>query len=164
MCFTDLCHTYMVVSLYSLLVRLCAQSCVLMTTLAPCRHSPPFPSLSPCNSHSLLFTVDTLCFLLTLHLYLHHHPHALGMAGQFALAVNAKKLVLTHFSQRYKVALTSPNSCGAMPIEFINAFSFKCDDEQTMKKMLDQCKEAFKSDRVVCAYDFLQLDIPLSGR
>ena len=43
-------------------------------------------------------------------------------------------------------------------------FSFQCDDEEAMKKMLDQCKEAFKSDRVVCAYDFLQLDIPLSGR
>ena len=35
-------------------------------------------------------------------------PCALGMAGRFALAVSAKKVVLTHFSQRYKVAVTPP--------------------------------------------------------
>ena len=32
-----------------------------------------------------------------------HYYNLLGMAGKFAKMVNAKKLILTHFSQRYKV-------------------------------------------------------------
>ena len=49
-------------------------------------------------------------------------------------------------------------------VHAIYTFSFQYDDEEAMKKMLDQCKEAFKSDRVVCACDFLQFDIPQIGR
>ncbi|XP_033105871.1 zinc phosphodiesterase ELAC protein 1-like [Anneissia japonica] len=65
------------------------------------------------------------------------------MAGEFARSVGAKKLVITHFSQRYKTKDSELKG-----------------DEQTTDKLLQQAKDAFQCDNVIAAEDLLTLTIP----
>ena len=70
------------------------------------------------------------------------------MAGYFAAKVNAKVLVLTHFSQRYKGVGENVTT--------------KTGDCVSIEKLLRQAEKAFKSDRsVIAAEDFLVIRIPL---
>ena len=69
------------------------------------------------------------------------------MAGYFAAKVNAKKLILTHFSQRYK--------------EVGENVTTKTGDCVSIEKLLRQAEKAFKSDSVIVAEDFLVIHIPL---
>ena len=70
------------------------------------------------------------------------------MAGYFAAKVNAKMLVLTHFSQRYKGVGENVTT--------------KTGDCVSIEKLLRQAEKAFKSDRsVIAAEDFLVIRIPL---
>ncbi|EDO40148.1 predicted protein [Nematostella vectensis] len=59
-----------------------------------------------------------------------------GMAGAFAKTIQAKQLVLTHFSQRYK-------------------------DSDSVAKHVQQATHAFSCDRVLAASDFSKVVIPL---
>ena len=71
------------------------------------------------------------------------------MAGYFAAKVNAKVLVLTHFSQRYK---------GAGENVETKTTGSDCDSTE---KLLRQAEKAFKSDSVIAADDFMVVHIPL---
>lgn len=64
------------------------------------------------------------------------------MAGEFARKINAKKLVLTHFSARYQRAQGSE----------------KC--ENVMGALLDEAKQGFQNDSVEAARDFFTYDVP----
>ena len=68
------------------------------------------------------------------------------MAGQFARKIKAKKLVLTHFSQRYKRVSDIEGSGN--------------DDTATVKKLLMQAEKAFLPGNVVDADDFMVIQIP----
>lgn len=75
------------------------------------------------------------------------HGHSTPeMAGQFARKIKAKKLVLTHFSQRYK-RVSDIEGSGT-------------DDTATVKKLLMQAEEAFLPGNVVDADDFMVIQIP----
>ena len=69
------------------------------------------------------------------------------MAGYFAARVNAKVLVLTHFSQRYKGAGEN--------------VATKTSDCDSTEKLLRQAEKAFKVDSVIAADDFMVVHIPL---
>lgn len=69
------------------------------------------------------------------------------MAGYFAARVNARVLVLTHFSQRYKGAGEN--------------VATKTSDCDSIEKLLRQAEIAFKSDSVIAADDFMVVHIPL---
>lgn len=69
------------------------------------------------------------------------------MAGYFAAKVKAKKLVLTHFSQRYKGVGVN--------------IATKTGDYCSIEKLLRQAETAFKSDSVIAAEDFLVVHLPL---
>lgn len=76
------------------------------------------------------------------------HGHSTPeMAGYFAAKVNAKKLILTHFSQRYKGVGENVTT--------------KTGDCVSIEKLLRQAEKAFKSDSVIVAEDFLVIHIPL---
>lgn len=62
------------------------------------------------------------------------------LAGHFAKSVNAKWLLLNHFSSRYKGV----------------------GDEQTMEYIRQRAIETFESQNVLCAADFLSWDVPKS--
>lgn len=65
-----------------------------------------------------------------------------GMVGKFARSCNVTKLVLTHFSQRYK------------PLSHV------CQgDEVSLVKLVEQAKEAFQSDNVIAAEDFTVIKV-----
>lgn len=72
------------------------------------------------------------------------------MAGHFAAKIKARKLVLTHFSQRYKgisdnIATAETNDC------------------DNVGKLLKQAEKAFTSGTVVAAEDFLVIQLPLKN-
>ena len=69
------------------------------------------------------------------------------MAGHFAAKVNAKKLVLTHFSQRYKGVGENVTT--------------KTADCVSIEKLRRQAEKALKSGTVIAAEDFLVIHIPL---
>jgi len=69
------------------------------------------------------------------------------MAGYFAAKVQAKKLVLAHFSQRYK-------GVG-------DKRATKTGDCVSIEKLVRQAEIAFKSDSVIAAEDFLVIKLPL---
>ncbi|KAK2187378.1 hypothetical protein NP493_168g04011 [Ridgeia piscesae] len=73
-----------------------------------------------------------------------------GMAGRFARQINAKKLILTHFSQRYRPA---------------SQLNKEDDDDVTapegVHKLVLQAKAAFGSENVEAAEDFLVVSVPL---
>ncbi|KAI0212269.1 Zinc phosphodiesterase ELAC protein 1 [Lamellibrachia satsuma] len=72
-----------------------------------------------------------------------------GMAGRFAQQINARKLILTHFSQRYR------------PASDINKEADGSTEIEGVDKLLLQAKEAFGSDNVQAAEDFLVVTVPL---
>ena len=68
------------------------------------------------------------------------------MAGHFATSVNAKKLVLTHFSQRYKrISDTVPTNV---------------EEDGTVSKLVEQAKKSF-SGCIIAADDFVVLRLSL---
>lgn len=69
------------------------------------------------------------------------------MAGYFAPKVNAKRLVLTHFSQKYKGVGDN--------------IATKTGDYSNIEKLLRQAEKAFKSDSIIVAEDFLVVQLPL---
>lgn len=66
-----------------------------------------------------------------------------GMAGRFATKLKAKKLILTHYSQRYR------------PID-----SELKEGESSIAKLLEQAKESFQGE-VIAADDFTIVSCPL---
>lgn len=75
------------------------------------------------------------------------HGHSTPeMAGHFATSVNAKKLVLTHFSQRYKrISDTVPTNV---------------EEDGTVSKLVEQAKKSF-SGCIIAADDFVVLRLSL---
>jgi len=71
----------------------------------------------------------------------HSYPE---IVGSFASSLHAKKLVLTHFSQRYR---TSQEECR--------------EDENNVLFLADQTKETFTEGEVLAAEDLYVLQIPL---
>ena len=69
------------------------------------------------------------------------------MAGHFAAQVKAKKLVLTHFSQRYKG---------------VNDNLAAQDADCNVKKLVKQAEKVFMTGSLVAAEDFLVIPITLT--
>lgn len=69
------------------------------------------------------------------------------MAGQFARKLDAKQLVLTHFSPRYS---------GQVDVTAVE------DKEKAVQKLVYQAKVSFGKDAVIAAYDFMTVDVPIN--
>lgn len=69
------------------------------------------------------------------------------MAADIALRLDVEKLVLTHYSQRYK------------PIDSTDISN----KEESVQLLLDEASAVIGNERVVAAYDFLVLTIPLKS-
>ena len=67
------------------------------------------------------------------------------MAGAFARRLDAKKLVLTHFSPRYSRAATLQRS-----------------QEKDIVRLVTEAQQAFGKEDVIAADDFMTCDIPLN--
>ena len=69
------------------------------------------------------------------------------MAGQFATSIRVKKLVLTHFSQRYKsVGNAEPSS--------------NVDENETVSKLVKQAEKTF-TGCIIAADDFMVIHLLL---
>eukprot|EP00633_Aureoumbra_lagunensis_P002621 CAMPEP_0197297360 /NCGR_PEP_ID=MMETSP0890-20130614/40875_1 /TAXON_ID=44058 ORGANISM="Aureoumbra lagunensis, Strain CCMP1510" /NCGR_SAMPLE_ID=MMETSP0890 /ASSEMBLY_ACC=CAM_ASM_000533 /LENGTH=276 /DNA_ID=CAMNT_0042774467 /DNA_START=504 /DNA_END=1334 /DNA_ORIENTATION=+ len=79
-----------------------------------------------------------------------------GMAGSFARSIQAKWLVLTHFSARY---IPSPQRYDALKQSVL------LDDQTntTIDVLLKQAISSFASKNVLAAHDFMALSIPRAG-
>ena len=62
------------------------------------------------------------------------------MAGKFAARINAQKLLLNHFSHRYKGDL---------------------EDIKIMNEIKQAAIESFGNDQVICTYDGIIIQIPV---
>lgn len=62
------------------------------------------------------------------------------MAGEFARKINAKQLVLTHFSPRYQYRSSS--------------------DDFAISKLIEEARQGFGSDDVIAAHDFYTHEVP----
>lgn len=60
------------------------------------------------------------------------------MAGKFAAKINAQKLLLNHFSHRYR-----------------------SDQENIMNEIKQATIESFGNDQVICTYDGMTIQIPV---
>lgn len=69
------------------------------------------------------------------------------MAGNFATQAKAKKLVLTHFSQRYKG---------------VNDNLAAQDDDCNVKKLVKEAEKVFMTGSIVAAEDFMVIPITLA--
>ena len=73
------------------------------------------------------------------------------MAGHFAGKIKAKKLVLTHFSQRYRGVNASTTTTTS-----------KADDcDPCVRRLVKQAEKIFTSGSVFAAEDFMVLQLPL---
>ncbi|VDI35235.1 zinc phosphodiesterase ELAC protein 1-like [Mytilus galloprovincialis] len=68
------------------------------------------------------------------------------MAADIAQRLNVKKLVLTHYSQRYK-----PINCT------------DTENQETVQILYDEAASVMGKDRVVAAYDLLSISVPLKS-
>ena len=78
------------------------------------------------------------------------------MAGQFAKAVNARTLIITHFSPK---STLQPNSLVADPSSLGSFGTHKFNVDQ----LVSQAAEAFEKDSVIPAYDSMVFSVPLLG-
>jgi len=76
-----------------------------------------------------------------------------AMAGRFAKSLGARSLVLTHLSPRFFQA--TPNNRRTRPDDDGNFTSTDV--------LVDQAREAFGSDSVLAAHDFMTLALPAGG-
>ena len=70
------------------------------------------------------------------------------MAGNFAAKIKAKKLVLTHFSQRYKGSVRDNEAS-------------KPDDCESVGKLVKQAEIIFTSGSVIAAEDVMVIQLSL---
>ena len=85
------------------------------------------------------------------------------MAGQFARAIDAKTLAVTHFSNRYRFDSTSMGEIavdGAKSQPSETAAGSEPTELNAVDVLVEEAKEAFGSDRVVAAQDFMMLNLP----
>ena len=70
------------------------------------------------------------------------------MAGHFITKIKAKKLVLTHFSQRYKGSVSDNTGV-------------KSDDCESVGKLLKQAEKIFTAGSVIAAEDLMVIQLSL---
>eukprot|EP00899_Mesostigma_viride_P010279 jgi/Mesvir1/19252/Mv06961-RA.1 len=79
-----------------------------------------------------------------------------GMAGAFAASINARSLILTHFSARYTFG--RPEEPSEAPREGGEGMSWQ-DDDRTTAVLVRQAQATMGSENVIAARDFLRVGI-----